>query len=266
MILNLYKLEIFKMVRSLTCVVAVSVFSIMVFFVYGSQYYNSKMFTGMKFEFPTIWPDVLTQSAMMINIFSAVLLTLVIASEFDWRTGRQNIIDGVAKYQWFTAKLLLIPTIVLTFYFLQLVFAGVLGWMETSPASRETFEITRTHYLAISGVVLGVFLFSSIAVFFCMVARSAGPALGLTFAYLIIEQLINRTLRGLELDNIADCLPVQVINVLFRYHQYVPYKKVVGRVIVPPRIWETDMLFITAITWIVVVLLCAWLIYWKRDL
>lgn len=241
--------------------VAAAIFATLMFFTYGGEYYYYISYGGSYYGFPSAWFTIISRGGMTTSIFSAILITLLVASEFDWRTSRQNIIDGVAKYQWFTAKVLLIPTVSLCFYCFQLATGGILNWIGTAPEVRQTIKITNVQVLAFSGGMLGMFLFSCLALLFSMITRSAGPALGITFAYFFLEQLANRTLRGLGLDDFADCLPGQVMSTLFNYTQYDPDSR-----FKPSSIWETDLLISAGLAWVIIFTLLAWLVYGKRDL
>src|SRR3970040_892326 len=103
MIWRLYKIELFKMVKRLAFWVTLIFFATLTAFFFGSEFYNSRQYTAGNwyFSFPSAWPMVLSEGSQMVGIFTAALAALLIASEFDWRTSRQNIIDGLSKGQWF---------------------------------------------------------------------------------------------------------------------------------------------------------------------
>lgn len=116
MIRVLYKIEIYKMVKRLATWITFICFTAIIIPMFGSLYYDAQKYDNINFGFPDAWPAILViPGAPTINIFSAVLIVLLVSSEFDWRTSRQNIIDGLSKDQWFVAKMLLLPTIALLF-------------------------------------------------------------------------------------------------------------------------------------------------------
>ena len=265
MIWTLYKLELFKMVKRLAT--WITFFSLLVLFLfqYGSQYYDAWKNPRWHFGFPDAWEAIIEDGAPATSIFTAVIIALLIAAEFDWRTSRQNIIDGLSRKQWLAAKLLLIPTIALWFFGLQLTVAGGLAWAGTDPALANAFSISRVHLLALAGVYLAVLCYASIALFIALLTRSAGAAIGITLIYQVLELMFTRTLRSIELDNIADWFPFQVHRALFDYQQYLAYAR---DFTLPPGMeaMNTTSLFAAGAGWIVFFVVLSWLVYSTRDL
>ena len=264
MIWTLYKIELYKMGKRLATWITVLCFAVLITFMFGSYYYNGLKYDNVYFGFPNAWPNILSDGAFLADIFSAVLITLLVASEFDWRTSRQNIMDGLSKGQWFTAKLLLLPTIAVLFYGLQVFFAGTLAWLGTNPEIENAYTMSSIQFLAIAGVIVGVLCYSSIALLVSLITRSAGPALGVTIIYQVFENLTTRTLRGFGLDTLADCFPFQVHLALFKYNQYLPDGSEARSKL--DVLWDTNLLFAAGIGWIAVFVIASWLAYWKRDL
>ena len=264
MIWTLYRLELFKMVKRLATWVTLISFGVLTAFTYGGLYYNSINHEGMYFGLPEAWPLVLSNSATVVAIFAGALQILLVANEFDWRTSRQNIIDGLSRNQWFTAKILLLPTLFVMFYMLHISIAGTLVWLGTDQARENAMEISNTQLLAVCGAAIGGICFMSIACFVSFITRSTGPALGITFIYMFIEALVTRTLRGLDLDRLADFSPMQVHAALLNFNQY--YQEGTRQRGWTTIDWDTPNLFATGIAWIIIFLTAAWLVYRKRDL
>ena len=264
MIWTLYRLELFKMVKRLATWVTLICYGVLTAFTFGAMYYNSVNHMDLYFGLPDAWPLVLSNSVTVVGIFAGALLILLVTNEFDWRTGRQNIIDGLSRSQWFTAKLLLLPTLFIMFYVLHISIVGTLVWLGTDPARENAMDISSTQLLAVCGAAIGGISFMSIACFISFITRSTGPALGITFIYMFIEALITRTLRGLDLEKAADFFPMQVHAALLNFNQYYPEgTRQRGWTTID---WDTPNLFATGIAWIIVFLTTAWLVYRKRDL
>ena len=264
MIWTLYKLELFKIIKRLSTWVAYISFAVLTAFMYGTYYYNSIKHADVYFGFPDAWPRVLTDGAFLTATFSAVLIALLIAGEFDWRTSRQNVIDGLSRGQWFIAKLLLIPTVVIFFYGWVLILAITLAWMGTDPDIENAFRLSTVQYIAVAGVFTSMLCYGSIALLISVITRSSGPALGFTLIYQVFENLTTRTLRGFDLNRLADCFPFQIHMAMFRYNQYLPSESAARNQL--KIVWETPTLFAACIGWIVFFVLAAWLVYRKRDL
>ena len=226
-------------------------------------YYNNTERQFAYVQFPEAWGVIFSLASAGVNVFSAIILVLLVSSEFDWRTGRQNIIDGLSRCQWFTARLLLIPAIILMLYLPLLVFNVSIALLGTDP-SVDTFEITRMQYLAFFGTIIGAMCYSSIALLITMIARSAGPALGLTVIYPMFDDTIAKVIKGFEFHDLADCFPMEVAGALFNYSQYYPVGHLRRSWAVHE--WDTPMLFFAGLCWITVLIITSWLIYKHRDL
>lgn len=230
MILTLYGIEMLKMVRRLATWVTFLCFVAPIVFVYGTSFHSAKTYEHAYFGFPDALPSILVRAAPIVSIFTVVMVVLLVSSEFDWRTSRQNIIDGLSRREWFLAKILLLPTIALAFYGPQLVFAATLAWLGTDPGN--AFGFAPSHLLAFGGVALGVLCYASIAFFVSIWIRSTDPALGIALIYQVFESIVATTLRGFDLDWLADALPFQVHNALFVFDQPVTSSVVASTVAV----------------------------------
>ncbi len=76
------------------------------------------MFLGDPFAFPEVWRTTAFFSSFFVFI-PAVLVIMLISNEFNFKTHRQNIIDGWSRKQFMLAKLLdvLLITVLLTFFY-----------------------------------------------------------------------------------------------------------------------------------------------------
>lgn len=262
MILTLYGIEMLKMVKRLATWVTFCCFLVPIVFLFGTPFYNARVYENAYFGFPDALPSILVQAGPVVSIFSVVLIVLLVCSEFDWRTGRQNIIDGLSRSEWFVAKLCLLPTVAFSFYGAQLALAATLAWLGTDPAARGGYALGPSHLLALGGVALGVLCYASIAFFVSLWIRTTGPALGVALIYQLFENIVARTLRGFDLDRLADSLPFQVHNALFVFDHYLPPGSRTGDSLQ----WPTGTLLSAGAVWVTVFVAAAYLIYSKRDL
>ena len=261
---RLYKVELFKLVRRPAARITILIFAALAISSSAFMYYNSQTNVNIYFGFPNAWDFIFNLTSAPVSIFASVLVILLVANEFDWRTSRQNIIDGLSRREWFTAKIALLPTVVMLLYLPLLLYDVTLAWLGTDPSINNAFEITRIQYLACIGTLIGVLGYASIAMVFAMLARTAGAALGITILYPFLEDRISKTVAGFGHQNLADCFPVKVIGALFNYSQYYPEGTVRRGWTVAE--WDTPVLFAAGIGWIIVFLIASWLAYYKRDL
>lgn len=62
------------------------------------------------FNFPDIW-HFMTYGAGLFFIVPAILVIIIICNEYEYRTIRQNLIDGLTRNEWIVSKLMTVITI-----------------------------------------------------------------------------------------------------------------------------------------------------------
>ncbi len=70
----------------------------------GMESQLAKMLLGNPFAFPEVWHSVAYFSSWFIMI-PAILVIMIIANEYTYKTNRQNIIDGWTRNEFVTSKL-----------------------------------------------------------------------------------------------------------------------------------------------------------------
>jgi ABC-type transport system involved in multi-copper enzyme maturation permease subunit len=265
MIFTVYRLELFKTRKRLATWVTYLCFLTLTTLIFGVQYYGARQSHGRAyFGYPDALPAVLTAGASVASTFCVVLIVLLVCNEFDWKTSRQNIIDGLTKRQWLTGKVLLMATIAVALYVSQLAVGGTLAFMGTSDLHRHPFDPTANYILAACGALLGILCYASIALLICVSVRSTGPALAIALIYQIFDNIAARILRGLRLADIADWLPYQIHGALMTYGQYQPYGS--GARSHLDSHWNTGVLFLAGMAWVAVLLGASFRIFTRRDL
>jgi ABC-2 type transport system permease protein len=263
MIFTAYRLELFKMRKRLAAWVTYLCFCLLTSLTFGGPFYAALHSHGHGyFGFPNALPTILTRGTSIASIFGVVLIVLMVCNEFDWKTSRQNIIDGLSKPQWFAGKALLIPTVVVTLYLVILAIGGTLAFIGTSASQPHSVDPTSSYILAACGALLAMACNGSIALLIAVSIRSTGPALAVALIYQVFDSIAANALRGLHLQAIAKYLPIQVHNALLVYDQYLPY----GSSARSHLDWQTGFLFLAGITWVAVLLCVSYRVYMKRDL
>lgn len=170
----------------------------------------------LPFHFPVSWPHILSGAAPIGTFFVAITLMLLIASEFSWRTARQNVIDGLSKEQWFLGKLLLVPGMGLVFITMALLIGTVFGALGDRPPGEFVF-MRSSDVAAFGGFALAIAGYSSLALLLATTIRSAGAAVGVFFLYVAFLERIFANLADVIRDGwgeIREYLPTQIFNEL----------------------------------------------------
>ena len=273
MIWIVYKNEMIKAVKRLATWVTGLFFTFILFMEHGvGGYLEARRNDDGYFGLPDQWPNILTDDVEVTGIIASVLLILLVASEFQWRTSRQNVIDGLSKDQWFVGKLLLVPTAALLFYGGRIVVGGFFAFLGTDPTVSSEPMISGIHIVAGMGGTIGVLITISLAFFLAMSVRNSGPAMGLLLVALFIEQIFRAIFTRLEWEMAADLMPFSVAGRFFRWIQYDPvaFDAAVQRAVdaerTPPEIWDPTLLYSAGLGWIAVFLVGSYLWYRKTDL
>ena len=172
----------------------------------GSVVLNGQPVGATLYTFPGLWPK-LTYVASYFNLLLGILLVILITDEFQFRTFRQQVIDGASVAELLQNKLLvsgllaafgMLTVLVLGFYF------GLTRAADT--ANQATVGITA---VALYGVqVLGML---SLAALLAVLVRRSGPSILLFLLYAwVAEPLLRFSLP----DTLDRYLPAKVFNSL----------------------------------------------------
>lgn len=165
------------------------------------------------FALPESWPEVLGTAAGIGPLFIGVLMILLVAPEFSWRTARQNVIDGLSKERFYAGKVMLLAGLVLL-VMAAMVLIGVGGAM-LSPGAGGPGFVRSSDIGYMIGLALGMLLFGSAGLMLSMHLRSSGAALGILFLYLFVEEGVARLMLGTgreSLRSVAEFLPFNVVE------------------------------------------------------
>ena len=170
------------------------------------------------YHFPDIWQN-LTYVSLFFKLVLAVVVIISITNEFNYKTIRQNIIDGMDRKDFIISK-------VLTIFLLSLastVFVFLIGLITGSiysPATEMRFMFTTITF--IPAYFLDTFSYLLMVMLFSMVIKRAGLAIGLTLLYPAIEYALGANLPD-SMPWINDYLPLHAINNLIN----VPFQRYV---------------------------------------
>jgi len=268
--------EMIKTTKRPAAAVTTGLFVFLLCMITGSAFYQALQDPDkVSFVLPTAWPGLLDDPGVPSAFFVAILLILLVDSEFSWRTARQNVIDGLTKEGWFGGKLMLYGVVCLAFVALHLLVTGAVAAYGSYAIAGGIPALARSSDLQMMGAdLLMVAGLGSLAMLAAFAVRSAGPAMGLFFFYVAFgEKLI-----GLALSRLGGAaatiafLPMKLFTSVAEPARWDPaaFQKAVaaaakhGRP--PPDFSDTTTLAWVGLAEIVVFLALAFLIYRRRDL
>jgi ABC-2 type transport system permease protein len=205
-------------------------------------------------SFPDVW-HYFTYIAGFFHYILAVIVIILICSEFNFKTVRQNIISGMSRAEWLVGKILLM-------FFFALASTMVVGLcclmmgFSNSSASQIGIMMTKAHFiLAYFIQLVGYLLF---AMLLSMLIRNTGIVIGI---YSIYTWILEKVLAYYLGDDIGQFLPFQAFGKMIR----IPFLDAIPMGI-PPQTGP-DLLAISVSCFYVALFggLCYWFLA-KRDL
>ncbi|MDP4285088.1 MAG: ABC transporter permease [Bacteroidota bacterium] len=169
----------------------------------------SQVILGSPYSFPKVWQTVGFMSSWLLY-FPGILFIMLLTNEFNFKTHRQNIIDGWTRQQFVTVKFVfaILFSIVATFFnFLVALLFGLI----TTGSHFSFLGFENIGYIFIQTVAYITF-----AMFLAVLFRKSGTAIAVFFLYgLIFEWLITVIINfKLELTPVGYFLPLQVTDVM----------------------------------------------------
>lgn len=150
------------------------------------------------YKFSGIW-DTMTYLASWLTYFLMTYLVLFsITSETSNKTLRQNLITGMSRNEWLSAKVLILLVLTLGAVLYTFVVTLLFGSFAGGYGQPFTTEI-----LALGRLGVQTFFYGSFALLLALIFRRGGLALMVFFSYtLIIERIIRYLVFGNLLNNI----------------------------------------------------------------
>ena len=151
----------------------------------------AKMFLGNPFAFPETWHTVAYISSFFV-ILPSILVIMLVTNEYQYKTQRQNVIDGWTRRQFMASKLIdvfIVSAITTLLY--ALVAIGFSIYADTFDATKMWDQ---SYYIGL--FFLQTFAQLSIAFLLGYLIKKAFIALGIfLFYYLIVENIATGYIR-----------------------------------------------------------------------
>lgn len=218
-----------------------------------------RMLLGRPFSFPLVWQTTSWLSSLALFIPSLLIITLT-TNEFTYKTHRQNIINGLSRFEFISVKM--VEVLLLALLSTVLVFGSALciGHLAADPNETvKQFEnIKQLGYFFVEALAYIMFSF-----LLSILIKRAGLVMGLFFLYsMIAEQMIVGILKVWGHD-IGRFFPLETSDRLILN----PF----SRLLSTPEVikeWESQLgisLFIALAYIAVYVFICIWY-FRKKDL
>jgi ABC-2 type transport system permease protein len=205
------------------------------------------------YDFPDVWHN-LTYVAGFLKFILAIYLIISITNEINYGTLRQNIINGLSRWDFLVSKLVLVLLLAIGSTIFILFMGFLFGFLYSH--TTELKDIV-TYMVFLPGYLLQISTYLVFALLLGLLIKRAGLAMGLLFLYtLIIEPIV---VFRIKTGWIKGLFPVRAMNNLIRF----PFKKYALREIQDYIAWQ-DTLIVCIYAFLFISLI--YLILKKRDL
>ncbi|NJN25408.1 MAG: ABC transporter permease subunit [Cyclobacteriaceae bacterium] len=213
------------------------------------------------YDFPDVWQNV-TYVATFFKVLLAFIVIISVTNEISYRTMRQNVIDGLSKWEFLQSKLYLILALSACstlFLFLE----GLLTGLVYSHVIGLQFIFAELEFLA--AYFLEVFTFLSFAMLLGLLIKKSGFVIVLVFMYtlifepfLAVNMMHNPWIKEYSAW-LAPYLPIRALNNLIQ----VPFQRYIFMEIQDYVAWK-DVLIVLG--WLIVFQLSIYKLLDKRDI
>src|SRR5687767_5246595 len=170
---------------------------------------GSSMLLGTPYAFPKVWQTVGWMSSWLLY-FPGILFIMLLTNEFNFKTHRQNIIDGWSRTQFISVKFIFAILFCICATMFNVIVALIFGLL-TSGSLYTTGGMENIGYIFIQTVAYITF-----AMFLAVIFRRSGVAIAIFFLYgLIFEWLISALMNfKLHMSPVGYFLPLQASDVM----------------------------------------------------
>lgn len=159
------------------------------------------------YHFPDVWQNLVWISGLF-KLVLAIMVVISITNEYQYRTIRQNIIDGLSRWEFLYSKIL--TNVLLSLMSVTMIFIiGLVTGMIYSPSIDWNYVITDLEFFP--AYFLEIFAFLSYALMLGFIIQRSG----LTIVVLMLSHMIEAIVR-INIDDylpwIGDFFPMQSIS------------------------------------------------------
>jgi hypothetical protein len=214
-------------------------------------------FVNSPFNFPDVWKIVSFISSFLL-VIPGFIMIMHTCSEYTYRTHRQNLIDGLSRNQYITAKILFVIALALFSTILTFVCALFIGISGDAPVSFNNFRY-------ISYFFIQALMYTGLSFFFSLLLKKTALTIGVFFTYsLVLENVLEKYINKINIgvDNIGQLLPLSSSDHLLLFDQL----KTAMEMASPGASKPEYVYLITSIIYIILFGYASYCLYKKQDL
>lgn len=223
---SLLVIESIKITRAVSFWTSLGIFALFSSFILWLSFYGTTVVNGQEVSnmiLPRDWGRLLSQFKGLQIIFVPISLILLTASEFTFKTARQNVIDGLSKESFVISKLLTTLALALLYFILTLGLGLLFNLGATNAPSSENARpfISGDDLFLFGAYLVALFGYAFLGLFFAFLTRSTGSAIAFYVLYLVLEGLAGGLLQfSSALKPIVKFFPTKVFDDLVNQFRF----------------------------------------------
>ena len=200
------------------------------------------------YHFPDVWLNLIWFSGCF-KIVLAIMVVISVTNEYSYRTLRQNIIDGLSRWEFVLSKIL--TNVLLSLMSVVMIFTiGLITGLIYSPSSAYSYILTDLEFMI--AYFLEIFFFLSYALMISILIQRSG----LTIILLLLSQMIELIITANLDDEVPAIIPYFPMRAVWNLIDF-PFTRYAFQEI---RDWLDPLSVAIVVFWI---LLFNYVSYWK---
>jgi ABC-2 type transport system permease protein len=179
---------------------------------------NGLNLSGQTYSFPFIWQQVGFWTSLFV-VFLSFLIIIITTNEYQFRTNRQNVIDGWTRLQFYHSKWLVVLglSLLTTLYvfFVGLTFGATYGSIAEFPGKLEYLFyvwLLTLNYLSFS-LLLSIYF------------RKSGITIGMFFLYImVLESILKQVTNWATKTSAGNFFPLQASDELLPFPMFESFR------------------------------------------
>ena len=161
------------------------------------------------FKFPVVWNGV-TYVASWFNLLLGIIIVLIISNDFNYRTFKQNVIDGLSKQQVIASKFLFLTVLASAVTLYTFLMGAIFGFIFSDEGNMfDDIYYLGIYFIQTIGYFTLAFLFS------ILIRKTALSIIIFTLTIIVVNPLISFTISLTIGDNsIVQFFPINSISEL----------------------------------------------------
>ncbi|MGF7231160.1 ABC transporter permease [Arachidicoccus sp.] len=156
---------------------------------------------GNPFGFPDVWQTV-TYLCSYILFLPGLLMVILITNEYNFKTHRQNIIDGLSRFQFVFVKIIMAILLALLATIIAAIIAIITGYIAATSFSSE--NIIYLLYFLLQAIT-----YTLTGCLFGFLLKRSGIAIALFFLYVMFIKNLLSLILNKYLDGVGNYFPVK---------------------------------------------------------